>query len=127
VSTIIDPDLTLRLGALAPDEAARIEDYATAAFLWRGLRQDEALDVARALHWCSVGRDPAADPDDVVTALAMGPLPPGERERLAARLAAECPVVRPTEPTGRRPTLAELRSLGERLSRALVLLGPVAV
>ena len=35
MSTIIDPELDLRLGVLDPVETARLERYATAAFLWR--------------------------------------------------------------------------------------------
>jgi hypothetical protein len=119
MGTIIDPELTVRLGALAPDEAARIQDYATAAFLWRGLRQAEALEVARGLHWRAVGHDPDAPATEVVDALSLHPLAPAERDRLAARLDARCDLD-PTPTT--RPGLDDFRRLGRRLAVALDLL-----
>jgi hypothetical protein len=119
MTTIIDPELTLRLGALPPTEATRIQEYATAAFLWRGLRQDEALEVARGLHWRAVGRDPTAPAAEVVTALALIPLADPERDRLAALLDAHC---RPGPPVTARPGVEDLRRLGRRLSVALNLL-----
>ena len=42
MSTITDPELDLRLGVLDPVETARVERYATAAFLWRRVSQDDA-------------------------------------------------------------------------------------
>jgi hypothetical protein len=117
MTTIIDPELTVRLGALHPDEAARIHEYATAAFLWRGLRQDDALDVARGLHWRAVGRDPTAPAGEVVAALALHPLAGAERDRLAGLL----DVLHRPGPAG-PPGLEAFRRLGRRLSVALDLL-----
>ncbi|NMO92709.1 hypothetical protein [Actinomycetospora sp. TBRC 11914] len=84
--TIVDPELDVRLGSLAADETDRIQRYATAAFLWRGFSQDEALDVARGLHWRAVGLDPAAPAGEVLGALALEPLDEPLREHLAILL-----------------------------------------
>jgi hypothetical protein len=119
MTTIIDPELTVRLGALHPDEAARIDRYATAAFLWRGFRQAEALEVARGLHWRAVGRDPTAPAAEVVTALALVPLARAERDRLAALLDARCPL---DPPVAAHPGVEDFLRLGRRLSSALNLL-----
>jgi hypothetical protein len=119
MTTIIDPELTVRLGALHPDEAARIQECATAAFLWRGLRQEEALDVARGLHWRAVGRDPTAPAAELVAALALQPLSDTDRDRLAALLDARC---RPEQPVAARPGVEDFRRFGRRVSVALDLL-----
>jgi len=124
MTTIIDPELTLRLGSLDPAETARLEKYATAAFLWRGLRQDDALDVARGLHWRAVGRDEQAGAAEVLTALALHPLADAERDRLAAALAVRWRLDRSsaTTPVGPRLGLDDFRRLGRRISLGLNLL-----
>lgn len=122
MTTIVDPELTVRLGALHPDQAARIHEYATAAFLWRRLRQAEALDVARGLHWRAVGRDPTATAAEVVTALALHPLADTERDRLASLLDVQCRLDHGDRPrTG--SGVDDFRRLGRRLSLAVALLG----
>jgi hypothetical protein len=128
VTTIIDPELTVRLGALHPDEVARIHDYATAAFLWRRMRQDEALEVARGLHWRSVGREPDPPSRDIVAALALHPLPDAELDRLAAlldaqdRAAGDAPRRAGNRPPARPPRVEDHRRTGRRLAAAVVLL-----
>ena len=128
MNTIIDPELTLRLGSLDATGTARLEKYATAAFLWRGLRQDDALDVARGLHWRAVGRDEQASAEEVVTALTLHPLADAERDRLAAALAVQWRLDRSstTTPVGPRLGLDDFRRLGRRLSLALNLLDTVS-
>jgi hypothetical protein len=124
MSTIIDPELTVRLGALHPDQVVRIHDYATAAFLWRGMRQAEALEVARGLHWRAVGLDPGASSAELVTALSLHPLDDPERDRLAGLLDVQCRLdhgYRSGDAPGERPGLDDFRRLGRRLSLALAL------
>ncbi|MHC1558772.1 hypothetical protein ACR9E3_07440 [Actinomycetospora sp. C-140] len=118
MSTIIDPELTVRLGALSPDDVARIDRYATAAFLWRRLTQEDALEVARGLHWRAVGRAPTAPSAEIVTALALQPPTAAERDRLAAVLDA----VAPAEAPPGAPGPEDHRRVGHRLSVALNLL-----
>lgn len=117
MTTIIDPELTLRLGALDADGTARLEKYATAAFLWRRLSQADALDVARGLHWRAVGRSEGAPAEEVVEALSLHPLAGAERDRLAGLLDVLDP------PVAARPAgLDDFRRLGRRISLALNLL-----
>jgi hypothetical protein len=123
VGTVIDPELTIRIGALAPGDADRIDCYISMTMLWRRLGPAEASDVARGLHWHAVGRpmDPSAI--EIIAALALVPPPFVDLEGLAARLRGQ----RPTggSPDGRAPTLRNLRRLGARLSEALTLLDAV--
>ncbi|MDF2978307.1 MAG: hypothetical protein K0S40_3035 [Actinomycetospora sp.] len=124
MSTITDPELDLRLGVLDAAESARLEEYATAAFLWRRLTQADALDVARGLHWRAVGRDVGAGAAEVVDALSLVPPPDAERARLAAVLTTHWQLDHAGPdpgPTG-TPRLDDLRRLGRRLSLALNLL-----
>lgn len=118
MTTIIDPELTLRLGSLDPTETARLEKYATAAFLWRRVSQADALDVARGLHWRAVGRRADATAAELVTALALHPLCDVERDRLASTLEAQCRRV----PVVAQPGVDDFRRLGRRISRAVNLL-----
>ncbi|GAA4802105.1 hypothetical protein GCM10023200_44030 [Actinomycetospora chlora] len=123
MTTIIDPELTVRLGSLHPDEVARIHDYATAAFLWRGMRQAEALEVARGLHWRAVGRDPDPPAREIVAALALHPLPDADLDRLAGLLDAHDRVDDRREGrAGTRPRIEHHRRTGRRLAAAVILL-----
>jgi hypothetical protein len=120
VTTILDPELDVRLGILAEDDAERIRHYATAAFLWRGFSQDDALDVARGLHWRAVGLDPAAPATDVLATLALEPLDAQLRERLAILLDLHDEAAR-TAGAG-APGPGDHARLGRRIGCALGLL-----
>jgi hypothetical protein len=86
MSKILDLELTARVGALDAETAEAIENHATAAFLWRGLSQLDALDLARGLHWLAVGHREDCTAPDMIAALALGPLPAPVRDRLGAHL-----------------------------------------
>jgi hypothetical protein len=123
VTTIVDPELDVRLGSLPADDAGRIERYATAAFLWRGFSQDAALDVARGLHWHAVGLDPAAPAGEVLAALALEPLDGPTREHLAILLDLHDQTEDDAAaPPDRRPGPREHARVGRRITCALALL-----
>jgi hypothetical protein len=122
MTTILDLELTARLGALDPAAAADVEQRATAAFLWRGLSQSAALDLARGLQWVALGHPADLPAGPTLARLALAPLTGPVLADLARRLddadRLDCARERLTDldrSTG-------LRRLGRRLALAVALL-----
>lgn len=86
MNDILDQHLTLRVGALDPPATEKIEDYASAAFMWRHFTEVDALDLARGLQWLALGHTGDCAAPRMIAVLAWHPLPDTECARLGALL-----------------------------------------
>lgn len=119
---ILDLELAVRVAALDAVTGSAIERAATDAFLWRGLCEHAALDLARGLQWLALGQPPRCTSESMIVVLALRPLP-ADRCHLLGQAVDEAFACGREPDTGRKipvdEDLREAMSLGRRLSLVL--------